>query len=127
MDRDCKINNHEAKAHTLQTEVEMSDIKVERKGEVEWITLNRPDRMNAYDAEMAEELIRAIENASDSGVIVLTGTGRAFCAGGDIEAMKALKGEIKSTSLEQIMPPSPVVIHFFSSKLKHPIFPQVHR
>ncbi len=60
----------------------MSDIKVERKGEVEWITLNRPDRMNAYDAEMAEELIRAIENASDSGVIVLTGTGRAFCAGG---------------------------------------------
>ncbi len=60
----------------------MSDIKVERKGEVEWVTLNRPDRMNAYDAEMAQELITAIENASDAGVIVLTGTGRAFCAGG---------------------------------------------
>jgi len=60
----------------------MSDIKVERKGEVEWITLNRPDRMNAYDAEMAQELIEAFENASDAGVIVLTGTGRAFCAGG---------------------------------------------
>ena len=60
----------------------MSDIKVERKGEVEWVTLNRPDRMNAYDAEMAQELITAIENASDAGVIVLTGAGRAFCAGG---------------------------------------------
>jgi len=60
----------------------MSDIKVERKGEIEWVTLNRPDRMNAYDAEMAQELIVAIENASDAGVIVLTGTGRAFCAGG---------------------------------------------
>jgi len=60
----------------------MSDIKIERKGEVEWISLNRPDRMNAYDAEMAQELIKAIENASDSGVIVLTGIGRAFCAGG---------------------------------------------
>jgi len=60
----------------------MSDIKVERKGEIEWVTLNRPDRMNAYDAEMAQELIAAIENASDAGVIVLTGTGRAFCAGG---------------------------------------------
>ena len=31
----------------------MSNIEVERKGEVEWIRLNRPDRMNAYDAEMA--------------------------------------------------------------------------
>ncbi len=60
----------------------MSDIKVERKGEVEWITLNRPERMNAYDAAMARELITAIENASDAGVIVLTGEGRAFCAGG---------------------------------------------
>jgi len=60
----------------------MSDIEVERKGEVEWIRLNRPDRMNAYDAEMAQELIIAIENAADAGVIVLTGTGRAFCAGG---------------------------------------------
>ena len=51
----------------------MSDIEVERKGEVEWIRLNRPDRMNAYDAEMARELIAAIENASDAGVIVLPG------------------------------------------------------
>ena len=60
----------------------MPDINVERKGEVEWIRLNRPDRMNAYDAEMARSLIKAIENAADAGVIVLTGTGRAFCAGG---------------------------------------------
>jgi 2-ketocyclohexanecarboxyl-CoA hydrolase len=63
-------------------EVGMSDIEVERKGEVEWIRLNRPERMNAYDAEMAQELIAAVENAADAGVIVLTGTGKAFCAGG---------------------------------------------
>jgi len=60
----------------------MSNIEIDRKGEVEWIRLNRPDRMNAYDAEMARELINAVEQASDAGVIVLTGTGRAFCAGG---------------------------------------------
>ena len=60
----------------------MSDINIEQKGEVAWIRLNRPDRMNAYDAEMAQELIHAIEESSRSGVIVLTGTGRAFCAGG---------------------------------------------
>jgi len=45
----------------------MSDIEVERKGEVEWIRLNRPERMNAYDAEMARELIEAVENASGAG------------------------------------------------------------
>ena len=60
----------------------MSDIEVERKGEVAWIRMNRPERMNAYDASMARELIDAVEAATDSGVIVLTGTGKAFCAGG---------------------------------------------
>jgi len=60
----------------------MSDVVVEQRGEVAWIRMNRPERMNAYDAAMAQELIQAIEGAADSGVIVLTGTGRAFCAGG---------------------------------------------
>ena len=60
----------------------MSDIEVDRRGEVEWIRLNRPERMNAYDADMAKSLIAAVENAADAGVIVLTGTGKAFCAGG---------------------------------------------
>ena len=60
----------------------MSDIEKEVKGEVAWIRLNRPERMNAYDAKMAQELIKAIRGSSRSGVIVLTGTGRAFCAGG---------------------------------------------
>jgi enoyl-CoA hydratase/carnithine racemase len=38
--------------------------------------------MNAYDAAMAQSLILAIQQAADAGVIVLTGSGRAFCAGG---------------------------------------------
>ena len=60
----------------------MADIEVEVRGEVTWVRMNRPDRMNAYDAAMAKALIEAIEGAAASGVIVLTGTGRAFCAGG---------------------------------------------
>lgn len=55
---------------------------VERRGEVAWIRLNRPDRMNAYDSAMGERLTGAVKEASDAGVIVLTGTGKAFCAGG---------------------------------------------
>lgn len=60
----------------------MADIETEVKGDVSWIRLNRPERMNSYDAAMAKELIALIEDASISGVIVITGTGRAFCAGG---------------------------------------------
>lgn len=60
----------------------MPDILIEQKGEVTWIRLNRPDRMNAYDAAMASALIEAIESAAASGVIVITGVGKAFCAGG---------------------------------------------
>jgi enoyl-CoA hydratase/carnithine racemase len=51
------------------------------------ITLHRPDRMNAFTATMADELIRAFD-AADAGddvrAIVVTGSGRAFCAGADL-------------------------------------------
>lgn len=58
------------------------DVVVERRGDVAWIRLNRPDRMNAYDHAMAQSLLTAVKESADAGVIVLTGAGRAFCAGG---------------------------------------------
>lgn len=60
----------------------MADIEVEQRGDVAWIRLNRADRMNAYDRVMGEQLTQAVRDASGSGVIVITGSGRAFCAGG---------------------------------------------
>lgn len=51
------------------------------------ITLNRPERMNAFTVQMAEELIRAFNEASEDDAvraIVVTGAGRAFCAGMDL-------------------------------------------
>jgi 2-ketocyclohexanecarboxyl-CoA hydrolase len=60
----------------------MDDVVTERRGDVAWIRLNRPDRMNAYDAAMGALVTQAVKEASDAGVIVITGTGRAFCAGG---------------------------------------------
>ena len=51
------------------------------------LTLNRPDQLNSFTVEMAEELINAFERASDDDdvrVIVVTGSGRAFCAGMDL-------------------------------------------
>ena len=57
-----------------QYEVTMSDIEVERRGEVEWIRLNRPDRMNAYDGEMAQALghlkgIAVLDRSSSFGAM----------------------------------------------------------
>ena len=53
------------------------------------LTLNRPEQMNAFTVEMAHELIDAFERASEDdgvGAIVVTGAGRAFCAGMDLSA-----------------------------------------
>jgi enoyl-CoA hydratase/carnithine racemase len=57
------------------------------------ITLNRPDRMNAWTPIMERDVRHAMESAAaddDVRVIVLTGSGRAFCAGADMDALKGL-------------------------------------
>lgn len=66
----------------------MAEVELELKGDVAWIRLNREDRMNAFDAAMNRRIVEAIRAASGSGVIVLTGTGRAFCAGGYLARLK---------------------------------------
>ncbi len=58
-------------------------------GLVAFITLNRPDRLNAWTPLMAEEQAHAIGAANDDpnvGAIVMTGAGRGFCAGADMQA-----------------------------------------
>ena len=57
------------------------------------ITLNRPDRINAWTATMERDVRHAMEAAAGDDnvrVIVLTGAGRAFCAGADMEALQAI-------------------------------------
>lgn len=60
----------------------MGDIATERRGKVAWIRLQRAERRNAYDAEMGAELLAAIRDAEDARVVVITGSGGSFCAGG---------------------------------------------
>ena len=53
------------------------------------ITLNRPDALNAFTVEMAHELIDAFNRASEDdgvGAIIVTGAGKAFCAGMDLSS-----------------------------------------
>jgi enoyl-CoA hydratase len=75
----------------METSVEQPVI-VERRDAAVWLTLNRPDRLNAVSQPMYEQLVSAVRDAeSDDGVrvLVVTGAGRAFCAGADLKAHEA--------------------------------------
>src|SRR5437867_9416591 len=54
------------------------------------LTLNRPDRLNAMSGPMLSAMLEALPRLAgdpEVGVVVLTGAGRGFCAGGDVKAM----------------------------------------
>ena len=56
------------------------------------ITLNRPDKLNAYTTEMGDEVVAAFARTRDDAdvrVAILTGAGRGFCAGVDLDHLKA--------------------------------------
>jgi 2-(1,2-epoxy-1,2-dihydrophenyl)acetyl-CoA isomerase len=59
-------------------------ILLEMDGPIARVTLNRPDRLNSFTAAMHDELKQALEEASEARVLVLTGMGRGFCAGQDL-------------------------------------------
>lgn len=71
-------------------------VLTEKKNGVGWLYLNRPEALNSLTAELAEELLAAIKQlAADDEVrvLVFSGQGRAFCAGGDLASLKALTDE----------------------------------
>src|SRR5688572_29163782 len=67
-------------------------IQLEMRGQVCLLTLNRPDRLNALTVDTANDFKAAVADAIQQGAraIVLTGAGRAFCAGGDLREMQEI-------------------------------------
>jgi len=66
------------------------------------LILNRPDKRNAISYELISDLLRALEEvrASAARVLILTGAGKAFCSGMDLENLKSLIGRSPEQSLE---------------------------
>src|SRR6476659_4572316 len=62
-------------------------------GAIARITLNRPDRLNSFTAQMHEELREALADLGEARVVVLTGAGRGFCAGQDLNDRAVAPGE----------------------------------
>jgi 2-(1,2-epoxy-1,2-dihydrophenyl)acetyl-CoA isomerase len=70
----------------------MSDLLETTEDGIAWLTLNRPDRLNAFSPPMLLALGEALQRlGSDAkvGAIVITGAGRGFCAGGDVKTMES--------------------------------------
>ena len=67
------------------------EILTDRDGSLGWIRINRPQRLNAFSKTTRQELLEALqrmENDSDVRCVAITGVGRAFCTGGDVNVMQ---------------------------------------
>lgn len=67
-------------------------LTLEQHGTIATITLTRPEKRNAISAKMIEELVAALDEAEKgaSRVVILTGSGKAFCAGMDLEGLRGM-------------------------------------
>lgn len=68
-------------------------IRFKVDGGIARITLNRPDRLNSFTAAMHAELRDALANLGEAHVVILTGAGRGFCAGQDLNDRNVAPGE----------------------------------
>ena len=91
----------------------MTEVQYEVEGHVAVVTLNRPDRLNAITLEMLDALtLRLREADGDPGVrcILLTGAGRAFCAGLDLVEAAGQMERLDAVALEHDPQAAPVVV-----------------
>lgn len=105
----------------------METVIVKKENKIGWITLNRPDKLNAINLKMLNEIdeaLRDFENDNEVGVIIFTGNGRAFSAGADITQFKELnpitalnfaqKGKQVMNHIETILKPTIAMINGYA-------------
>jgi 2-(1,2-epoxy-1,2-dihydrophenyl)acetyl-CoA isomerase len=84
----------------------MTLVRFDVEGEIGTVTLNRPEKLNALSPELAGELVDVLKAAATNDrvrALVITGAGRAFCAGGDIETMRRLVDQQDWTSIRGLV------------------------
>jgi len=77
-------------------------VKLTIDDSVALLTLNRPDKRNAISYELIDDLLQALDEVAHSSalVLILTGAGKAFCSGMDLENLRALLGRTPEQSLQ---------------------------
>ncbi len=98
--------------------MEFKTIQLAFDAGVATITLNRPDKRNAISFELIDDLMRAMKEVEKSSaqVLILTGAGKAFCSGMDLDNLKALLGR----SAEQNLKDSQTMVTLFRSLYEFP-------
>src|SRR6266550_2413344 len=107
-------------AHTPIAGLLMNDktVQLAFASGVATLTLNRPDKRNAISYELIEDLILALEEVrkSSAGILILTGAGKAFCSGMDLDNLKALIGRTPEQNLKD----SETMVRLFRSLYEFP-------
>lgn len=86
----------------MANQMEYKTIQLSFDAAVATITLNRPEKRNAVSFALVEELLAALDEIEQSPaqVVVLTGAGKAFCAGLDLDELKNLLGKTQDENVE---------------------------
>jgi methylglutaconyl-CoA hydratase len=103
---------------TGQLPMTFNTIQLAYDGAVATITLNRPEKRNAISFELIDDLLRAFDEVakSEAIVLILTGAGKAFCSGMDLENLKSLLGRTPEQNLED----SQTMVRLFRSLYEFP-------
>jgi methylglutaconyl-CoA hydratase len=82
--------------------MELRNIQLEYASGIATITLNRPDKRNAISFRLVDEILVAFDRIEESGsqVVILTGSGKAFCAGMDLEDLRSLTSKTHGENLK---------------------------
>src|SRR6202795_473119 len=93
-------------------------IQLAYDGGVATITLNRPEKRNALSFELIDDLVQALSEVakSDTIVLIVTGAGKAFCSGLDLDNLKALLGRSPAQNLQD----SETMVQLFRSLYEFP-------
>jgi methylglutaconyl-CoA hydratase len=93
-------------------------VQLEYEGKMATLTLNRPDKRNAISFDLIDDLVRALDEVakSDAIVLIVTGAGKAFCSGMDLDNLKALLGR----TAEQNLQDSETMVQLFRSLYEFP-------
>jgi methylglutaconyl-CoA hydratase len=98
--------------------MEYKTLQLAQDAGIATITLNRPDKRNAISYELIDELLAGLDKVANSSalVLILTGAGKAFCSGMDLENLRALVGR----SHEQSLKDSEIMARLFRSLYDFP-------
>jgi methylglutaconyl-CoA hydratase len=98
--------------------MEYKTLQLSYDSRIATITLNRPEKRNAISFELIDDLLRALKEVenSDALVLIVTGAGKAFCAGMDLDNLKALLGRHPQQNLED----SRIMVRMFRSLYEFP-------